>query len=419
MFNHETMDYNDQYDNFLNINSLTSDKINSINVDSRIADGSISRSKISNLSVDTLDVSISGYIKSGKTSFTDNVNPGWWLSNEGFHIGNAWNTSKFKFNVSTWAIELAWVTIEWTDVTWATKPADNATVGATFWVNIWGGWTGTDQINNNWYITKISGNTITTGTLNANLCNITNINASNIVTWTLTGITITGNTIKTDSWTYPKTLINSLWVTVHWASLFFKNSLGDSTWWIGEDGDWNLHITAFSMATNPSLFLYWENDVEITSWAEYIRMKGDAVPYTNNSFYLWNSSNYWSRWYINRIYASDDILLTPGSWYWVMPSSNGFFDLWQLNYWWRWIFWTAIYVWSWTTTSTYWQISFSSSMININKSLFVWWALKLDYSSTNPSSVWEIRNYSSWWINQFRWRPGSWVWVGSFDMTAY
>lgn len=64
----------------------------------------------------------------------------------------------------------------------AGKPADNATVGATFGTDISGGGSGTNQVGNDGYITIISGGIITTGTLNASLCNVTNINAANIST---------------------------------------------------------------------------------------------------------------------------------------------------------------------------------------------------------------------------------------------
>jgi len=45
--------------------------------------------------------------------------------------------------------------------------------------------------------------------------------------------------------------------------------------------------------------------------------------------------------------------------------------------------------------------------------------LRLASASYNPSAAGEIRNYSSGGTQQFRGRPGSGTWVGSFDMTAY
>jgi len=82
-------------------------------------------------------------------------------------------------------------TIQWATVAGTTNaPASNATVGATFGTNISGGSTGTNYVNNSGYITALTGNSITTGTLNASVCNVTNINADNISTGTLTGRTV-------------------------------------------------------------------------------------------------------------------------------------------------------------------------------------------------------------------------------------
>jgi hypothetical protein len=63
------MDYTEDLDNFLNKDTLSNDQITSINADSKVADGSLSAAKVRNLSVNTLDVSVTGYIKSGKVSF--------------------------------------------------------------------------------------------------------------------------------------------------------------------------------------------------------------------------------------------------------------------------------------------------------------------------------------------------------------
>ncbi|MBU2025578.1 MAG: peptidase G2 autoproteolytic cleavage domain-containing protein [Patescibacteria group bacterium] len=83
--------------------------------------------------------------------------------------------------------------ISWATVTGSGKPADSATVGAQFGVNISGGGTGYNQIGNNGYVTYISGNSIVTGTLYANLCNVVNINADNINAGTIVGRTLIAN----------------------------------------------------------------------------------------------------------------------------------------------------------------------------------------------------------------------------------
>jgi len=85
-----------------------------------------------------------------------------------------------------------------TQVTGDEKPDNNATVGAEFGVNISGGGAGANQVGNDGTITQISGGIITTGTLNALLCNVTNINATNINAGTLNVDRISANSIVTE-----------------------------------------------------------------------------------------------------------------------------------------------------------------------------------------------------------------------------
>jgi hypothetical protein len=73
-------------------------------------------------------------------------------------------------------------------------PANNATVGAIFGTNISGGSTSTNYINNNGYLTTVTGNSITTGTMNA-----ARINGGDINGVTITGVVITGGTVRTSS----------------------------------------------------------------------------------------------------------------------------------------------------------------------------------------------------------------------------
>lgn len=103
--------YTETMDNFLNVNTLSNNQISSINVDSKIADGSITTQKISNLSVDTITVTPTGFIRSGKTSFTDTA-LGWYQSAEGIYFGSAADATKFKFTMSNGHIDLVWWTID-------------------------------------------------------------------------------------------------------------------------------------------------------------------------------------------------------------------------------------------------------------------------------------------------------------------
>jgi len=96
--------YTENLDNFLNVDTISNNQISSINVDSKVADGSLTTQKISNLKVDTIEVSPTGYIRSGKTSFTDTT-LGWYQSAEGIYFGSADDATKFKFRVDNGSID--------------------------------------------------------------------------------------------------------------------------------------------------------------------------------------------------------------------------------------------------------------------------------------------------------------------------
>ena len=67
--------------------------------------GFIDANKIKNLEVDTITVSPTGYIRSGKTSFTDSTNAGWYQSAAGIYFGAASDASKFKYDISLGTID--------------------------------------------------------------------------------------------------------------------------------------------------------------------------------------------------------------------------------------------------------------------------------------------------------------------------
>lgn len=158
--------YNNDLDSFLNKNSLSQwVSITQSNSDAMIWDGAINASKIKNLSVDTLDVSTTGHIRSGKTSFTDTANSWWFLSWSWVFIGNAWNTKNIKYDINAWTFVMSGITLSWADVSWTGKPSDNATVWAQFWVNITWGSSGANYVSNSWYVTTITWNSITTWTI--------------------------------------------------------------------------------------------------------------------------------------------------------------------------------------------------------------------------------------------------------------
>ena len=130
--------YTENLDNFLNVDTISNNQISSINVDSKVADGSLTTQKISNLKVDTIEVSPTGYIRSGKTSFTDTT-LGWYQSAEGIYFGSADDATKFKFRVDNGSIDFigahSWGSVGWipmaTIVSGNTSTADIVPTGLT------------------------------------------------------------------------------------------------------------------------------------------------------------------------------------------------------------------------------------------------------------------------------------------------
>jgi hypothetical protein len=139
---------------------------------------------------------IGTYLYSGSKAAWNDSNAGVHIGSDGIGIGN----NVFTVNGATGAVACSNITItggtiQWSTVTGTGKPANNATVGATFGVNVSGGSSGTNYVGNNGYVTTITGSSITTGTLNASLCNVTNINASSISTGTLSADRIGASSI--------------------------------------------------------------------------------------------------------------------------------------------------------------------------------------------------------------------------------
>ena len=70
-----------------------------------IPSGSIDVSKIKNLVLDTLTITTGGYIRSGKTSFTDTTNAGWFFGPDGIYVGSASDASKLLYKISDGSFE--------------------------------------------------------------------------------------------------------------------------------------------------------------------------------------------------------------------------------------------------------------------------------------------------------------------------
>ena len=74
----------------------------------------IDAAKIKDLVVDTITVSPTGYIKSGKVSFTDSTNPGWFQSSLGIYYGSADDNSSLKYTIDTGVLTVNGATIDGT-----------------------------------------------------------------------------------------------------------------------------------------------------------------------------------------------------------------------------------------------------------------------------------------------------------------
>lgn len=106
-----------------------------------------------------------GTVNYGKTSITDTTHAGYFMGNTGIFFGNAGDTKSLKYDIGAGTFVFKGITLSWADVSGTGKPADNATVGAQFGVNISGGGTGANQLSNSGYVTTINGSSITTGTI--------------------------------------------------------------------------------------------------------------------------------------------------------------------------------------------------------------------------------------------------------------
>lgn len=351
--NNMSQNYQEQYDNFLNVDTLSSWQINSINVDSKIADWSISRSKISNLSVDTLDVSTSGYIKSWKTSFNDTINPGWWLNNEWAFFWNSWDTNSFKYNIQDWTMVIKW----WSFSSWT------------------------------------------------------------ITSWTISWVTINGSTIQTSVSANTWVKLNASWMDVYWQEINVYNTDWFVCWTIwGSTTTWEYWVYLYAP------WRYWNNwivsisatDVVWITWTNWVQVTTNASSYFNvdawwidldaSSSSLWDNyinlrGNVYIIWTLNTNDITNlwDIYINPSAWYWVMPwaSSN---DFWQIGHWWRWIFWTTLYVWS---DFGYSYITYTSSKIQSNTNFRTVWSIYLTWNMVfeNDASItigWRAYYQTTW-----------------------
>jgi hypothetical protein len=324
---------------------------------------------------------IGGALSYGKTSFADAVNSGYFLSSSGVHIGSS--TRSIKFTIADGTFLLTGIDLTWANVTGTGKPADNATVGATLGVNVAGGSTSNNYINNNGYITSITATSITTGTLTV---------GSGLV-----GITVnTGGDI----------VMNSVDGTSFSSILFRKASSGWDMSYVGSGGGgYNDGDLLFEPQANGQYFsvgslglttigIYTHFSVYGNSYLRGNVTTNDILPRTDNTYYIGSSSAFFKRIYANRYYFGTNYLQDNGD---GRMSTNC----------------DIIASGSLHATGNIYTGGLSGNTGSVNLAL-----LAFSSSATNPSTQGEIRHYVSGATKHFRaFVDSDWV-VANIDLTA-
>lgn len=284
-------DYTDSYNQFLTVNSLDNWTITNMNSDAIISDWGINASKISNLNVDTLTVTSWWFIRSWKVSFSDTANAWWYMSESWVFFWNAWNTKNIKYDVGAWTFTMTWITLQWTDVSWTWKPADNATVWATWNSNI-SGQPSDASITNPSYITstKITSTTIESPTITA-----WTITGSTLQTWTTwANVNIKSDIIELRNWTSVTWTIT--WNNWTWISNIYVDVVTADSWIIERIQSQYSYVEIAS-----DVRWIWNSKATFNSWAE------DTVTisqsWTNRPLKVWS---YWFRpvWFTFKDWSS-------------------------------------------------------------------------------------------------------------------
>jgi len=316
----------------------------------------IDAAKIKNLEVDTINVSPTGYIRSGKTSFTDSVNAGWYQSAAGVYFGSASDASKFKYDIdagtmdfigtisskSTADIAAAFGTganaqkiitdlvnaridtssknilsdfnfgstdyagaVKAGDVTW--NSTTGAITGGSGIIVYRGGIVGAKNGSATFTITT-AGDATFAGTLSAAAGTLGTITAG-----TFNGVTVTGGTIQTSSSSNTGVKMTSSGITSYGETVYYRDTSGNLRGYIGSSS------TEFYMISGTS-----NTKVKIGSQSDIVldAANGFSVAPARTGVDCGNSSYYWSNVWSSRytfdnsssyyLYKSGSILATSG-----------------------------------------------------------------------------------------------------------
>jgi hypothetical protein len=245
--------------------------------------GTIPASKIKNLSVDTITVSSTGYIRLGKQSFTDSTNAGYYFSADGIYIGSASDASRLKYDVSAGTFDFIGTISNRSTATIAgsinssgnfikdlinskldtssKKILSDFDFGSTDYAGaVKAGdlaWDSSGVITSGSGVAVYRGGIV--GAKNGNTTFSIDTDGDATFSGTITGSTIIGGTIKTSDTTYPNVLIDSNGLTIYGDKLYIKSDTGIA------GGRMSVNSDRFEIRseTNRSLWLYAYNDLNI------------------------------------------------------------------------------------------------------------------------------------------------------------
>ena len=356
-----------------------------------------------------------GTIKYGKTSFSDSSNVGYYIGTDGIYFGSASDATKFKFNISTGAIDYVGTASgrstdilaaainssgQATDVAngiittvkmaLAAVTADVVAAGAITENKLYTGAVTADKVAANAISSvKIQAGAIVAGKIAAGAVTATEINVATISAisanlGSITSGTITGATIRTNSALYPYVNIDSSGIQIAGTSVLnFITTSGLSAGWIGGNSSQELYLY------NPY------NNIRIGVGSGNLLVESSLNPASDASYYLGNSSYRWLSVYTGYLFFDSTRYLTVSS-----SRITGSSDI--------------VATGSLHATGNVYTGGISGAAGSVNCAL-----LYLAPSSSHPASYGEIRNYNGGGVDQFRGIPGDGTWAGSFDMTAY
>lgn len=366
-------------------------RVTSANSDSIFELGSIDAAKISNLKVDTIEITPTGYVRSGKTSFTDTTNSGYILDANGYFMGNAGDTKSLKFTTSTGALDIKGGTITGSTIQTGIETYPNVLINSS----------GITIHGESIYFKKTDGTSY--GTIDPSVTGLNIRSASGIplvlqtqgnaavtisagsgninISSDLIGGNIYSNKVYVDG-LYAKTTLNGYIKS-------YQDLIPNSTYNLGNTS--NRWETLYATSINTSGVSTFGNNIISSSTSYTVGLTGSRwgnIYSINGNF---SGDVVASKISVDTLDDNGSGISLSGH---IYPSAN--YDL---------------------GSSSYRFDEIYAASINITGAISCA-TLLLPSAASSPSSAGEIKNYASGATDQFRGVPGDGTWVGSFDMTA-